>query len=1371
MRLVVTSQYYRARDPHRQREIDACLAQNLHHPGISKLVLFLDADAPPPPTGPVACETVLLPRRLTYADWLARVGEEPDTIALLLNADIHLAEGLEHLPAVFDRPDTFLALTRYNPGPGDTESSLNDYPHWTQDCWGVRADAPIPASLLHASAFPLGFPGCDNRIASVMWSHGFTLKNPSYHVRSVHRHADTSRGYDKSDDRLYGGVAYVHPSLSPAEPSELEHAFWTRASDPTGGLVINGQAVGAGLRTLLDPDPERVEPFHNQQRFTGLSWSRGALGSAHLRNPPVAGTWPSEDTIFLPLRELEEDWRSIGLRQASPIAEVCVRLPRRSPAGMTLELVSVDADGTATPLLPQERAPLAGGGARTFLPLLAADGRRHHELRLRLKAHGGERPSWDSGDGLELVLFGEEGKATAKSLRRIAEAEEERQTPAAADTEEPSLRWCQRQKFAPGALEPMARFGRRFHVLRAVAGDAEEEPTGGRIVFDDPFWPGLWSCPATALPADADDPLSLFLWGFGQPRLELRPERIGAGPRHRDDALHWWPGSGTEADAWQAHGWLRGPQRQDGRLHMYLGLPWATFLETGRVPEALLQAHRSRLEAIAAVLAAFDLALEVHSVCQHPRWRERPGLFEAAGVTTLWLSHRPRGVESLGDLRLRSWHLCPFGHQPPAERPRLRLRPPQTRPFLASFQGDVAGLDAETAAELACLHHEHRWHVEIGADWPEESSREGEAWDRYDRILGDSVFSLCPPGVGANRERIWDSLAVGTIPVLLGNDLALPEGIDAEEIGLVHPTDQLESLPARLAAVPAEEVRRRSDRALEVHRRRQRAVCFGSIERPAPPPRLEPAGEDPARPTVVVPLHGRRDRWFWRLQKCAFYDIVLEWYQRGRINLRFSEGSYFWWGREGEVLLFERDLIINLRDGKKNPPRWSGDVPYRHAFFANQYPLPSARHHTLTYWGYAPVLLERLRQQGRRGWQERDIGSLFAGTVENETQEYFRNRFHDWGEVIEVHACADRLNRNEPSPFPLREYLDRVGRSRFGVSFHGNGPKCYREIEYLALGTPMILTEGIETNYPEPLQEGLHFRLARTREELRRIVGDTGPEEWERMSRACWEWFERNGTIDRLFDTLASTIAGLHLEAPRHRQVRIRAGRLAGAGCRAARSLALVDPEARILFDEDPGACPLRLKPDDLVTAELPLVGREAAFSWRVSAAELRAYCASIRDSAHPTHRALLTLVGVRLPNFRIRIEGPQGVIDPFDRLVDGAVVLRGPEETAMLRADYDWTRRCTMKYPELVRTIAGPARLEQARVSAVLRYQSAAGVHHADLSPHFTDWHVVHGRLIEAENLHQALKLWEYEGCRLLTIRGRLVEGGQALDFEYRLR
>ena len=134
MQLVVYAQYYRCKSADRQREIDECLRRNLNHPGIGKVVLFKEADAPPLPQATVPVEVVESDERITYAEWLRWVKRQGSGIGLLLNAVIYLDEGLEHLAATFDSPDAFLALTRYNPGHAGFH--LNDYPHWTQDVLG-----------------------------------------------------------------------------------------------------------------------------------------------------------------------------------------------------------------------------------------------------------------------------------------------------------------------------------------------------------------------------------------------------------------------------------------------------------------------------------------------------------------------------------------------------------------------------------------------------------------------------------------------------------------------------------------------------------------------------------------------------------------------------------------------------------------------------------------------------------------------------------------------------------------------------------------------------------------------------------------------------------------------------------------------------------------------------------------------------------------------------------------------------------------------------------------------------------------------------------------------------------------------------------
>src|SRR5690606_39210646 len=52
----------------------------------------------------------------------------------------------------------------------------------------------------------------------------------------------------------------------------------------------------------------------------------------------------------------------------------------------------------------------------------------------------------------------------------------------------------------------------------------------------------------------------------------------------------------------------------------------------------------------------------------------------------------------------------------------------------------------------------------------------------YNRVLCDSVFALCPAGAGPNTLRFWEALAVGAIPVLLGEKPLLPTGGSLEPI-------------------------------------------------------------------------------------------------------------------------------------------------------------------------------------------------------------------------------------------------------------------------------------------------------------------------------------------------------------------------------------------------------------------------------------------------------------------------------------------------------------------------------------------------------------------------------------------------------------
>lgn len=1384
MDVVVYTQYYRAKSTDRQRELDECLQRNLNHPGISRVMLFLESDSPPLPEATVPVEVITSDARMTYAEWFRWVRKQNDGIALLLNSDIYLDEGLENLQQSFDRSDAFLALTRYNPGASGLH--LNDYPHWTQDVWGVRADAELPESLLYESSFPLGFPGCDNRIAYVMWSHGFHVRNPCYHLRSVHLQASTARAYDKTNDRLYGGVSYVHPSLTPSEDAELEFTLWTRSDERPAGVLINQQAIEEGVHQLRHGEADVAQRFLDQQQFTGLSWVHEAVGSAHLEGDlhPFA----SEDTIFLTLPALLNGGLELRLHQPTRLQGLSIRLPKRAAAGYRLEL---QAEGEG-----EDHLHLEGDAARELKPAGERRFWQPEELKnitwnlLRLKLVGPQADQgWRPEEGAELVLFGEEGSLSqAKSLNVIAEdvttpdpAKPACETEATAHVANASVYKWQRRTTFVDVLEQgyeLHRFGARFRVLHC----------GDELVFEDRFWPSVGVSSVSDMPCDLNDARGLFLWGFGQPTLELRPDFIADSKRYDKDVNFWQYPCRTEGDAFAVHRCMNGPQIRDGVLQLYLGLPWATWIDRKSWPNTILSATADRLQKLRQELKHWGLGLKVHSVCQHILWRENLHLIKGAGVECLWLSHKPPEVDELEGVELSPWHLYPVNAREADRHVTLVIKPTDQRPWLASFIGaHMNHYITDVRQRLQAFKDLHRFHIQLQDEWhfnpivygeqvgdPYVIGRKDtkvvqEDTHRYNKVLSDSQFSLCPAGAGPNSLRLWESLSVGSIPVILSDQLVMPDiqqishgkHSNWEEIVLFHPESDLDSLPSRLEGIAIEEVEHRSQLAVELIELVNRHTCLGiSAQRELPKLKRETA-VDSSKPRIVIPMYGPADGWFWRSRKHGFYNVVLEWYLRGYVTISFGWRGYFWWGDFGEILLMERDNVHDLLDRKKDPPRWQGEVPYKHAFFFNQYHLANGRNHTATYFTYAPDNLEKVRATlGRLHYKQRNHRSIFAGSIENETQEFFRNRFRGWEEAIEIYSCADKLNHKEPNRYGVDEYLQLVATSKFGVSFRGNGPKCFRELEYLAFGTPLIITEGIEVNYPNPLEEGVHYFRAHKPEDIQRIVESTSEETWEQMSQACWQWFENHGTLDRMFEELQQRISQLDLTPTLHRLVRIATSRELAEGSLAARSLAVVDPLAQWIAEDEPGETPLELKADDLVVNQLPFVGQENAYIWKVEKQDQRSYADSITNSDLEAQKHLLEILGLRFRNFKIVLVGPDGSIPIWDRLVDGTIVLNSDQESAILQTDYDWTRCCSTKYVDRQEKRTGPGPISLPILEATLYYLPAQGPQTtADLSDKFNDYYAMHGALIPEETVVRICKLWVFNPKHLerieISIRG----------------
>lgn len=64
-----------------------------------------------------------------------------------------------------------------------------------------------------------------------------------------------------------------------------------------------------------------------------------------------------------------------------------------------------------------------------------------------------------------------------------------------------------------------------------------------------------------------------------------------------------------------------------------------------------------------------------------------------------------------------------------------------------------------------------------------------ERENKYSNIMSKSIFSLCPLGIGPNSIRLWESFFYDSIPILISDDLMLPNEIKPNTIIRVNEND------------------------------------------------------------------------------------------------------------------------------------------------------------------------------------------------------------------------------------------------------------------------------------------------------------------------------------------------------------------------------------------------------------------------------------------------------------------------------------------------------------------------------------------------------------------------------------------------------
>jgi hypothetical protein len=248
--------YYEDSNPGRQAEYLQCLRRNAQHAGISRITVFIEDGSTA--TGLRKKDPIfthekirLVPhrRRVTYSHLFAYANDAlAGCLVIIANADIFFDETLNLLTeaSVHGR---LLCLSRWDETPDGPVHY--DQPN-SQDAWIF--ETPIPKI---ACDFPLGMPGCDNRLAYEAQTAGITVCNPSRSIRARHLHNSGIRSYTQHD-RLVGPTLFVSCSFF---ESQTHHHGWTRPSESDFP-----SHRGRALEWLIDEPCRQIEALF-EKRF------------------------------------------------------------------------------------------------------------------------------------------------------------------------------------------------------------------------------------------------------------------------------------------------------------------------------------------------------------------------------------------------------------------------------------------------------------------------------------------------------------------------------------------------------------------------------------------------------------------------------------------------------------------------------------------------------------------------------------------------------------------------------------------------------------------------------------------------------------------------------------------------------------------------------------------------------------------------------------------------------------------------------------------------------------------------------------------------------------------------------------------------
>jgi len=216
----------------------------------------------------------------------------------------------------------------------------------------------------------------------------------------------------------------------------------------------------------------------------------------------------------------------------------------------------------------------------------------------------------------------------------------------------------------------------------------------------------------------------------------------------------------------------------------YCGIPWATFID-----------KRVDTNTILKLVIPYVKHKNYYTCCQHISFRKLVPLMKILGVKTVYTPHKVKGEDKINGVNIFPCPLYAVNIEDPKKNSLFKNTDLILceRKYLYSFMGGVQNnYISNIRHKIFSMKHPENTYIKNTGQWhfnnvvySNKQNNKGELnidqehinkTNAYNKLLLDSRYSLCPSGSGPNSIRFWESLAAGSIPILLADTLELPYG-------------------------------------------------------------------------------------------------------------------------------------------------------------------------------------------------------------------------------------------------------------------------------------------------------------------------------------------------------------------------------------------------------------------------------------------------------------------------------------------------------------------------------------------------------------------------------------------------------------------